>query len=438
MNLNNLNQLARVQSSLWALFTPTDAPVWISNLRSQILNFESITNTWGVVENSATQLTLTATAGGYDMYLNWAGLAAGINLVVKVWVKLGTAANFCMCVNNAASWGNSNGLCFTTSNGLVSGQYVQISFPFQSLAGGTGLNLHIGSHGVPGLTQQAAGTVSVYGWQIFLVGTTTTTLETNLVVDGSVRCTSLTNSGGYTGQTGSFTSLSVAGVNVGSTLNTLSTYPSVQALTAVGSIGCLSVQASGTSTFNGPVNCNSNFSVTGSTTLAVASFTSLTGGFGSFGQLYCTSLDMGALYCTSLNCPGTGSFNALTVGATNVGTTLATLTNRRTSGTLSATSTFQTIYTMPDPTGNPLRAFVTASSSLSYPNSITCFFEWSTSWPCLTQIAQSGNAQQANLSSSNVASAGTQLIFMQQNGTTGQIQVKVTTATAVTWWVTFL
>ena len=68
---------------------------------------------------------------------------------------------------------------------------------------------------------------------------------------------------------------------------------------------------------------------------------------------------------------------------------------------------------MPDPTGNPLRAFVTASSSLSYPNSITCFFEWSTSWPCLTQIAQSGNAQQTNLSSSNVASAGTQLIFMQ-------------------------
>ena len=406
----------------------------------------SYTNAWGVVENSASRLTLTTSPT--VMWLAFPGLTAGLKLVIKVWVKLGASGmNFNITPNNTLAFNTMAGYCFTAADGLNTTSYTQVSLAVTTV--GTSMNIHIGSHLQTGQTQQVAGTVLVYGWQIFLVGATTTTLETNLVVDGSLRCTSevdtgtlscvgLTNSGGYTGQTGSFTSLSVAGVNVGSSLNTLSTYPSVQALTAVGSIGCLSVQASGTSTFNGPVNCNNNFSVTGSTTLAVASFTSLTGGFGSFGQLSCTSLDMGALYCTSLNCPGTGGFNTLTVGATNVGTTLATLTNRRTSGTLSATSTFQTIYTMPDPTGNPLRAFVTASSSLSYPNSITCFFEWSTSWPCLTQIAQSGNAQQTNLSSSNVASAGTQLIFMQQNGTTGQIQVKVTTATAVSWWVKFL
>ena len=87
------------------------------------------------------------------MYLTWVGLAAGINLVVKVWVKLGTAGNFCMSMNNASSCKGSSGVCFTTSNGLVSGQYVQVTFPFTT-PGGVGTNLHIGSHGVPsGLTQ---------------------------------------------------------------------------------------------------------------------------------------------------------------------------------------------------------------------------------------------------------------------------------------------
>jgi hypothetical protein len=41
------------------------------------------------------------------------------------------------------------------------------------------------------------------------------------------------------------------------------------------------------------------------------------------------------------------------------------------------------------------------------------------------------------LSSTN-AGTGMQIIFMQQNGTSGQIQVKVATACSVTWWVTFL
>jgi hypothetical protein len=41
------------------------------------------------------------------------------------------------------------------------------------------------------------------------------------------------------------------------------------------------------------------------------------------------------------------------------------------------------------------------------------------------------------LSTTNLGT-GTQTLFMQQNGTSGQIQVKVTTANAVTWWITFL
>jgi hypothetical protein len=41
------------------------------------------------------------------------------------------------------------------------------------------------------------------------------------------------------------------------------------------------------------------------------------------------------------------------------------------------------------------------------------------------------------LSTTNLGT-GTQTLFMQQNGPTGQIQVRVTTACTVTWWITFL
>jgi hypothetical protein len=135
-----------------------------------------------------------------------------------------------------------------------------------------------------------------------------------------------------------------------------------------------------------------------------------------------------------LTCSGTGSFNALTVGATNVGSTLTTLTDLRKTGTFASTTSFATFYTMP----NMCRAFITACQSAT-PNSITCFFEWTLGYPSLTQIAQSGNATQTVLNTTNATSAGTQYIFMQQTlSNQGFIQVKTNTSTTVTWWITFL
>ena len=108
-NLYNLNQHARTQSSLWSGFTPTDVIVWssISHGTPSVYG-NAPANAWGVVENTVAQLALTTTS--YDMYYSFTGLATGLNLVVKVWVRLGAIGmNFNLTANNAASWNSMTG-----------------------------------------------------------------------------------------------------------------------------------------------------------------------------------------------------------------------------------------------------------------------------------------------------------------------------------------
>jgi hypothetical protein len=439
-NLNNFNQLATVQSSNWSGFAPNpkDALDFYQITNGSVVDgVAPVTNAWGVVENTASQYNLTGTSP--DMYARFSNVSAGLSLVLKVWVKLGTASNFCLTFMDGPSgvWNSLPGQCFT---GLSTSVYTQVSIPvtFTSYQ----MRLYIGAHSQTGQTQQSPGSVFAYGWQLFQVGSTTTTLETNLVIDGSMRCSSvidtgtltcvgLSNAGGYTGQTGSFTSLLVAGVNVGSTLNALSTYPSVQGLTTAGGIACQGVlSVSNTSTLNGAVSCNNALSVAGSTNLATVNFTGMTGGIGSFTQLSCTSLvDTGALSCADLTCSGTGSFNALTVGATNVGSTLTTLTGLRTSGTLSSTSTFQTVFS---PWNQ--RGIFYASSGPPYYSAISAFFEVMSgySYGSLTLLSQAGNGAGAALNTSSANSGGPMQIFVQS---AGGIQVKTTGACTVKWFV---
>jgi len=157
-----------------------------------------------------------------------------------------------------------------------------------------------------------------------------------------------------------------------------------------------------------------------------------------------------ALTCTgetdtgTLAVSGTGSFGTVKSngdvtynGSTSLISSLSTLSNHYNGGTFSATTNWGTFYTFP----NPGRGFVVVSSAVSSsqlstaPGMCMCFFEWTQSWPSLTLLATSYNAQQSNLSSAGTASGGTQTLFIQQNGTTGQIQVKVSTAITVQWAV---
>ena len=109
----------------------------------------------------------------------------GQTLVIKVWVLLGTAGmNWNLSVNNTAAWNTVGGKTFTSSDGLNTTGYTQLSFSFVCPSS-SNFNLHVGGHSNTSYGQavQTAGTSYVYGWQI-LVKNTTSTLTSNLSVDG--------------------------------------------------------------------------------------------------------------------------------------------------------------------------------------------------------------------------------------------------------------
>jgi hypothetical protein len=128
-------------------------------------------------------------------------LVLGKRVIVRVWVKLGTATNFCMTFNNTAAWTSAVGKAFTTSDGLNTSTYTQIEFQLVGFSTNK-FTINIGAHGMIGVAAQTAGTVFVYGWQMFVGDNNTTFNNTiscsgakvggNLVVTGS--CTLPSNS----------------------------------------------------------------------------------------------------------------------------------------------------------------------------------------------------------------------------------------------------
>ena len=110
----------------------------------------------------------------------------------------------------------------------------------------------------------------------------------------------------------------------------------------------------------------------------------------------------------------------------------------KSSGSITATTTFQTIYTLTSGTQGVITA---VSGNGSYPCMMSAFFQWTngTTYPSLTQIASSGNAVQSGISTTNVGN-GTQYIALQITSTgTPLIQIKSTTSSfTVRWYITLL
>ena len=194
-NLNNImNNLTSV-NALLPTFTPTDTPSWFLGVGSFTSNSDTITNTWDYTENIAQKLTLTAgTGSNFDLRMNTISVSSyiGQTLVIKVWVKLGSpggATNFCISVNNSQTWTGAVGKCFTSTDGLNTTTYTQLTFSCSAPANGL-INVHIGSHITSGIVNQTAGTVYTYGWQIFVRGKTSV-LESDLLVNGNLTTTDL-------------------------------------------------------------------------------------------------------------------------------------------------------------------------------------------------------------------------------------------------------
>ena len=117
---------------------------------------------------------------------------------------------------------------------------------------------------------------------------------------------------------------------------------------------------------------------------------------------------------------------------------MATLNGYKTSGTFSATTTYQTIYTL----APNVRGFTTAIGSGSSIGAFTAFFDAYSggSYPSLTAVAMSGNSgMSSGIQAPNTLGAGTQTVFLQGSaGTSFNIQVKVLSACTITWYITFL
>ena len=120
------------------------------------------------------------------------------------------------------------------------------------------------------------------------------------------------------------------------------------------------------------------------------------------------------------------------------GTSLPSQFASKSRGSITATTTFQTVYTLTSGTQGTITA---VSGTGAYPCMMSAFFQWTngTTYPSLTQIASSGNAVQSGISPTNVGN-GTQFIALQITSTgTPLIQLKTTTSSfTVRWYVTLL
>jgi hypothetical protein len=114
-------------------------------------------------DGSTTAGTYTLTAASYDLYQTIAA-TNGVIYKVGVWVKLGTATNFCIVVNNTQAWNTVSGKAFNSSDGLSTSKWTHVSLTFTGPSTGN-INLHIGGHS-ESITQQTAGTVFVWNWEV--------------------------------------------------------------------------------------------------------------------------------------------------------------------------------------------------------------------------------------------------------------------------------
>jgi hypothetical protein len=138
---------------------------------------------------------------------------------------------------------------------------------------------------------------------------------------------------------------------------------------------------------------------------------------------------------TALSTLGDIKYNGATT-LTSLTAQMTTLNGYKTSGAISGTSTYQTMYTVALGT----RGFITVIAASPTYNMFMGLFEWTSAatYQSLTQLAQSGNTNQSNLNTTNASSAGTVSLSVQQVANTGLIQAKVITASPITWYVNLI
>ncbi|VVB82967.1 Uncharacterised protein [uncultured archaeon] len=145
------------------LYGPTNSPVWNDHTVSG--GYGTYTNNNVVApDGTMTGSTLTLTATAWDLYQPISPTPSGTVYTFSAYVKLGTATNFCVVMNNQVNWNTVLGKCFSAADGLSTTQWTRVYFTFTAPATNA-INFHVGAH-AENLPQQTAGTVNVWNWEI--------------------------------------------------------------------------------------------------------------------------------------------------------------------------------------------------------------------------------------------------------------------------------
>ena len=98
------------------------------------------------VSNSASEMQL-ATGNGIDAALTQIPVTSGASYTFSAWVKLGTATNLALHVNNTTAWDSvpDGTYSFDVNDGLNTNTFVKVSHTFTAPSTGS-VNVHIGRH----------------------------------------------------------------------------------------------------------------------------------------------------------------------------------------------------------------------------------------------------------------------------------------------------
>lgn len=101
----------------------------------------------------------------FDFYRRIGGLVAGQTYNVSFYVKLETATNLNVVLNNTLSWNTMTGeKQYTSADGLNTTTWTRIVHTFVAPSNGL-VNIHLGKSGETGMPAQSSGTILIWGLQ---------------------------------------------------------------------------------------------------------------------------------------------------------------------------------------------------------------------------------------------------------------------------------
>jgi hypothetical protein len=133
-------------------------------------NFGGTITDDSVIAPNGTLTGTTFNGSPAGTYKTFTGIIPGRVYTVSMYVKLGTATNCVIIINNSIAWNTVGGKSFTSTDGLNTTDWVRISYTFTGPANGA-INWHIGYQFETGVTQQSNGTYFVWGAMLNLGST---------------------------------------------------------------------------------------------------------------------------------------------------------------------------------------------------------------------------------------------------------------------------